>query len=235
MSVAEAPLDNVANAPVAPESSHHKTMVALPVADDARLIAWAHSVAIAAERRVAVLEARIAYLESQVATDELTGIFNRRGFLDAFTRANAAARRGGPRGVVVLCDLNGFKEVNDQLGHARGDQVLRDTGALLRRNTRRMDAVARLGGDEFALLLISASLMGAKRKCQHVSRALNAIGISASFGIAEFDGNSDEETVLHRADTGMYEQKRRRSRTHRAATDIATINSSASLPAATPA
>jgi diguanylate cyclase (GGDEF)-like protein len=235
MSVAEAPLDKVGNAPGAPASHHHHAMAALPVADDARLIAWAHGVAIAAERRVAALEARIAYLESQVATDELTGIFNRRGFLDAFTRANAAARRGGPRGVVVLCDLNGFKEVNDQLGHARGDQVLRDMGALLRRNTRRMDAVARLGGDEFALLLISASLMGARRKCQHISRALAAIGISASFGIAEFDGNSDEETVLHRADIAMYEQKRRRGRPHRAAADTETISSSASSPAAMPA
>jgi len=205
------------------------------IAGDTALIDWAHGVAMAAERRVALLEARIAYLESQVATDELTGIFNRRGFLDAFMRANAAARRGGPRGVVILCDLNGFKEVNDQLGHARGDQVLRDTGAVLRRITRRMDAVARLGGDEFALLLISASLMGGRRKCQHVSRALSAIGISASFGLAEFDGNSDEETVLHRADTAMYEQKRRRTRTHRAATDVAAISSSVSLPAATPA
>ena len=212
MSVAEAPLPS--GDALTLSSLRWDDPARLPslVATDARLRDWAQGVAAAAERRVAELEARIAYLESQVATDELTGILNRRGFLDAFSRANAAARRGGPRGAVVLCDLNGFKEVNDRLGHGRGDQVLRDTGAVLRRSTRRMDAVARLGGDEFALLLISASVMGARRKCQHVSRALTAIGISASFGLALFDGQADEEAVLHRADTAMYEQKRRRVR-----------------------
>jgi diguanylate cyclase (GGDEF)-like protein len=213
MSVAEAPLPKEdARGVPGPRWDDPLARLPSPMVIDARLRDWARGVAAAAERRVAELEARIAYLESQVATDELTGILNRRGFLDAFSRANAAARRGGPRGVLILCDLNGFKEVNDRLGHARGDQVLRDTGAVLRRSTRRMDAVARLGGDEFALLLISASLMGARRKCQHVSRALTAIGISASFGLAPFDGQADEETVLHRADTAMYQQKRRRLR-----------------------
>lgn len=199
--------------PTDPGAATDRGRVALPTAVvDPAFLNWAQSIVVAAEERIAALEMRIAYLESQVATDELTGIFNRRGFLDAFTRANAAARRGGPRGVVILCDLDGFKGVNDSLGHAQGDQVLRDTAAVLRRNTRRMDAVARLGGDEFALLLISASITGARRKCQHLSRALHAMNIAASFGLAGFDGTDNEEAVLHRADTAMYVQKRRRTR-----------------------
>ena len=188
-----------------------------PPARDPVLSDWAKAVADAAAQCVAKLEARIAYLESQVATDELTGIFNRRGFVDAFVRANAAARRGGSHGVVILCDLDGLKTINDCFGHAYGDQMLRDTAALLRRNTRRMDAVARLGGDEFALLLISASLSGARRKCQHLTRALLEIGVNASFGLAGFNGEEDEETVLHRADQAMYQQKRRRAINHRLA------------------
>jgi diguanylate cyclase (GGDEF)-like protein len=173
------------------------------------LLDWAQGVAAAAERRVAELEARIAYLESQVTTDELTGILNPRGFIDAFLRANAAARRSGAPGVVVLGDLNGFKKLNDLMGHAHGDHMLRQMGALLQRYTRKMDAVARIGGDEFALLLIGAPHDAAQRKCQFLGTALDAIGLSASFGAAAFDGHEDEDAVLHRADMAMYEEKRR--------------------------
>jgi diguanylate cyclase (GGDEF)-like protein len=181
------------------------------------LLDWAHAVTAAAERRVATLEARIAHLESQVTTDEVTGLLNRRGFIDVFLRANAAARRGGPRGVVVLCDLDGFKKVNDLLGHAHGDHMLRKTGALLQHGTRKMDAVARIGGDEFALLLIGSTLAGAHQKCQGLAHALHETELSASFGSAEYDGNEDEDAVLHRADMAMYEEKRRHARTKRLA------------------
>ncbi len=180
-------------------------------ADQAALLNWARAVATAANRRVAVLEARIAYLESQVTTDELTGLLNRRGFVDAFLRANAAAKRGGARGIVILCDLDGFKQLNDRLGHSHGDNMLRQMGALLQRKTRKMDAVARIGGDEFALLLIGAPLASAARKCRELERALDAIGLQASFGSAEYDGDEDEDAVLHRADMAMYEEKRRRA------------------------
>jgi diguanylate cyclase (GGDEF)-like protein len=184
-------------------------------ADQPALLDWARAVAAAAERRVATLEARIAYLESQVTTDELTGLLNRRGFVDAFLRANAAAKRGGSRGVVVLCDLDGFKQLNDRLGHAHGDYMLRQMGALFQRKTRKMDAVARIGGDEFALLLIGAPLASAQAKCQGLADALSAIGLEASFGGAEYDGQEDEDAVLHRADMAMYEAKRRRARAAR--------------------
>lgn len=181
------------------------------------LLDWAHAVTAAAEQRVATLEARIAHLESQVTADEVTGLLNRRGFIDVFLRANAAARRGGPCGVVVLCDLDGFKKVNDLLGHAHGDQLLRQMGTLLQRGTRKMDAVARIGGDEFALLLIGSTLAGAQQKCRGLTHALSAIKLNASFGCAEYDGNEDEDAVLHRADMAMYEEKRRRARTERLA------------------
>ena len=104
------------------------------------------------------LEQRLAYLETMVSSDELTGLLNRRGLMGAFARANASAKRGGSGGVIVVCDLDGFKKVNDQQGHAQGDEVLRQIGSILRRKIRKMDAAARFGGDEFALMLDGASL-----------------------------------------------------------------------------
>jgi diguanylate cyclase (GGDEF)-like protein len=187
----------------------HLNLVPPANADHAELLAWAHNLSASAQDRVLKLEERISHLESMVSSDELTGLLNRRGFLGAFTRAHASAKRGGPGGVVVICDLDGFKQVNDLLGHAQGDEALRKVGNILRRQIRKMDAAARLGGDEFALMLVGVSPATAKRKCQMLARAIDAIGLGASFGIAEFDGADSEDTVMHRADMAMYEEKRR--------------------------
>ena len=194
---------------IARRSVRHLNLVPPTNADHATLLAWAHDLSAAAHERVMTLEQRIAHLETMVSSDELTGLLNRRGFLGAFTRANASATRGGPGGVIIVCDLDGFKQVNDLLGHARGDEVLRQVGGILRRRIRKMDAAARFGGDEFALMLDGASLATAKRKCQYLARDINTIGLGASFGLAAFDGGESEESALHRADMAMYEEKRR--------------------------
>jgi diguanylate cyclase (GGDEF)-like protein len=180
-----------------------------PTGDQSALIDWARAVTTAADRRAEALAQRLAYLETLIGSDELTGLLNRRGFLSVFARANAAAKRGGPGGVVVVCDLDGFKRVNDLLGHARGDELLRQLGTIFRRKTRKMDAAARLGGDEFALLLIGVSPTAARRKCQWLERVIGTIGIGASFGLATFDGVVSEDAIIHRADMAMYEAKRR--------------------------
>jgi diguanylate cyclase (GGDEF)-like protein len=189
-----------------------------PASDQSAVHAWALSVAAAADRRIAELEERLAYLEGVAVTDELTGTLNRRGFLIEFSRAIDAARRRGPHGVVLIYDLDGFKTVNDRLGHAVGDEVLRQVGRLFLRSVRKMDVVARLGGDEFALMLIGADLMSAQRRAQSFARGIAtiapsvnglAVPLSASFGLAAFDGSEDEEAVLLRADSTMYAEKRR--------------------------
>jgi diguanylate cyclase (GGDEF)-like protein len=189
--------------------ARHLNLVPPPNADHATLLAWAHDLSAAAHERVATLEQRIAHLETLVGSDELTGLLNRRGFMDAFTRASASAKRGGPGGVIVVCDLDGFKQVNDLLGHAQGDELLRQLGGILRRRIRKMDAAARFGGDEFALMLDGVSLATAKRKCLYLAREISALEVGASFGLAAFDGTESEEIVLHRADMAMYEDKRR--------------------------
>jgi GGDEF domain-containing protein len=135
-----------------------------PEHDSERLVDWALAAVADSEKRMAILQARIDYLEGLSMTDELTGLLNRRGFAGQLGRALAAARRSGPHGALLICDLDGFKAVNDQHGHAMGDAVLRHVTQLLMQHVRRTDAVARLGGDEFALLLVGASDAGAAQK-----------------------------------------------------------------------
>ena len=191
-----------------------------PAAEDhPAMLDWALATAAAAEQRVADLEERLAYLESLSVTDELTTVLNRRGFVLQLTRAIAAASRGGPQGVLIVCDLDGFKAVNDLYGHRAGNEVLRQIAAALRNRIRRNDVVGRLGGDEFALLLIDANLTNARRKALALARDLSAtppevdgtlIPLSASFGLATYDGTEDQEALLHRADMAMYAEKRGR-------------------------
>jgi diguanylate cyclase (GGDEF)-like protein len=184
------------------------------------LLSWALTGLAAAERRVAELEARLAYLEGLTVTDELTRLLNRRGFLLELSRALETARSGGAAGVVMLCDLDGFKAVNDRHGHNAGNRVLRELSASLIRQVRRTDAVARLGGDEFGFLLAGAMLPTARHKAVALEQSIASldlvvedtpIQLSASFGLVAYDGSETEESLLHRADMAMYAEKRRRT------------------------
>ena len=193
-----------------------------PAADDQpAMLDWALAAAAAAEQRIADLEERLAYLESLSVTDELTTVLNRRGMVLELQRALAAAARSGPKGVLILCDLNGFKAVNDLYGHRAGNEVLRQTAIRLRRRVRKNDVVGRLGGDEFAILLIGATLANARRKRDCLCRDFAAspaqiegvpVPVSVSFGLAAYDGREDYEELLHRADMEMYKDKRRHAR-----------------------
>ena len=189
------------------------------VEDRPGMLAWALAAAAAAGQRIADLEERLAYLEGLSVTDELSSVLNRRGFTHELSRAIAVAGRGGPSGVVIVGDLDGFKAVNDRYGHRTGDEVLRQVAATLRQHVRRNDVVGRLGGDEFAILLIGASLANAQEKCSCLARALAtappqvdgaSIALDASFGYVAYDGSEDQETLLHRGDMAMYAEKHRR-------------------------
>lgn len=208
---------------------------ALPALDGHQLLlTWALASMAAAERRVAELEARLAYVEGLTVTDELTRLLNRRGFLAELSRALETARAGGPSGVLMICDLDGFKAVNDRHGHNAGNRVLRELSASLIRQVRRTDAVARLGGDEFGFLLVGASLASAIAKAVRLQDAIAnldlliegaPIHVSASFGVVSYDGSETEEGLLHRADMAMYEEKRRR------VSHISVVRSRGLLPA----
>src|SRR4051812_33841082 len=182
-------------------------------------VGWAMAQLADAERRVAALQDRIAYFESLSVTDELTGLLNRRGFMSDLRRALATAKRGGPAGILVLCDLDRFKEVNDRFGHAAGDAVLRRTATVLSERTRRCDTVARIGGDEYALVLVGAGLVAARKKGQSLAASIAAaaaeavagarLPVGVSLGYAAFAGDENEDDLLAQADIAMYGAKRR--------------------------
>jgi len=156
----------------------------------------------------------------QARTDPLTGLLNRRAFLEEMTRHIDRLDREEQPGTLLFADLDDFKPVNDQLGHEVGDQVLQRTGRILRDTVRPSDLVARLGGDEFALWMDGADHMTAAERadhlCSEVPRELREIagdGInppSVSIGIATREAGSHEpvDNLLRRADQAMYTVKR---------------------------
>lgn len=150
--------------------------------------------------------------------DELTGLYNRRGFNEFLLRALAAAERDGACVAVIVIDLDEFKSVNDRHGHPCGDEILRQAATRLLGAARSTDFVCRIGGDEFAIVL-SASAAEAAVVADRAAVALAAqpfrvaasdVTQTASIGVATSDGSTlrDPEELLRAADSGMYAAKR---------------------------
>ncbi len=161
---------------------------------------------------------RYEQLEHLATHDALTGLPNRLLFHDRLERALASAQRYRTSFAVIMMDLDGFKPVNDSLGHEMGDRLLAALGARLQGCLRAADTVSRLGGDEFAVLLpnsISAEQAGqvAAKLLQTVEQPFvfgeQTLNISASIGVAMFPEHVD---LLARADQAMYAAKRRGGR-----------------------
>lgn len=151
-------------------------------------------------------------------TDDLTGLANRRRFYELLGRAIADAGARRARFALLLIDLDGFKELNDTLGHYAGDLLLRQIGPRLQGILRTGDALARLGGDEFALILrdAEASEPVARRVDSALRRPFELEGLSiairASIGIATFPGDArDADGLMQRADVAMYQAKQTRT------------------------
>jgi diguanylate cyclase (GGDEF)-like protein/PAS domain S-box-containing protein len=173
---------------------------------------------LASIRDVSERKAYIEALEHQALHDGLTGLANRVLFSAHLSRALAAARRTNQRRAVLVMDVDRFKQVNDTLGHDRGDKLLKHLGARLVAALREGDTVARLGGDEFAILAADAAdLTGAAAMAWKIQQACQrgftinetVIHISPSIGIALFpDHGTTTAELLHRADLAMYVAKR---------------------------
>ena len=169
-----------------------------------------------AEQSLALQRARIRYLESLSVTDELTSLLNRRGFELELSRALARARRQGETGLLLMCDLNHFKAINDTYGHPAGDALLRAVGKALKRHTRESDYVARVGGDEFAVIMTHAELPQSEQLAEKLSTLVNgmtvpwqttSLAVSASFGAVTYDRLSQAETLLFLVDQDLYRHK----------------------------
>lgn len=152
--------------------------------------------------------------------DTLTTLPNRAMFLDRLKQAVLTARRTSDPVSVMMIDLDRFKVINDSLGHAAGDQVLREVADRLRELLRDSDTVARLGGDEFAVLLPTGTADGVAIVAQRILRTLEVpivlegqpVDIGASIGVACFPEHDDEgDSLLRHADVAMYVAKRANS------------------------
>jgi diguanylate cyclase len=161
----------------------------------------------------------LAVRRRQAVTDELTGLPNRRLLYDRLDRA-ILARRGGGRLTFLLIDLDGFKEVNDSLGHNAGDLLLRRIGPRLQDAVRGGDLLARLGGDEFGVLLDGAGTDEALAVAARVRTALEqpivveglALMVDASIGVATYPQHGgDAEALMQHADVAMYHAKAART------------------------
>jgi diguanylate cyclase (GGDEF)-like protein len=149
-------------------------------------------------------------------TDHLTGLLNRAGFMELAEALASSAARYGLSLVIGFIDLDGFKKVNDTLGHHRGDEVLKSVGATLKVLNRESDITARLGGDEFAVLLPNTDLDGARVYFGRLHRELlegirrqggSHIGVSIG-AIAFAHGPPDLDEALKLADDLMYRAKK---------------------------
>jgi diguanylate cyclase (GGDEF)-like protein len=157
-------------------------------------------------------------LREQAIRDPLTGLFNRRYMQESLDREQRRARRRGmPLGVIMI-DIDHFKRFNDSFGHAAGDALLREMGALLQRHTRAEDIACRYGGEEFALILLEASAEDTEERAtllrQEASRLRVEYGhqplgrITVSLGVAVFpDHGEDGDSLLKAADVALYRAK----------------------------
>jgi len=158
-------------------------------------------------------------LESLSLLDQLTGLYNRRGFFTLAERHLAHCRRQRKPVVLMLADLDNLKDVNDRHGHQEGDRVIAFAGQCLKRVSRKADVVGRIGGDEFAALLADAgrsSTSKVQARLQEGFRVYNRRSsrpyrIAMSVGVACQDANGGQslEGLMAEADTQMYRHKRR--------------------------
>jgi diguanylate cyclase (GGDEF)-like protein len=165
---------------------------------------------------LAQAQQRVSYLEKLADEDSLVPVANRRAFVRELGRLVAFAERYGTRSSVLYFDINGFKRVNDEFGHAAGDAALHHIAQILTANVRESDVVGRLGGDEFGVILAQADADVAAEKAASLARAIetqplnwegNALRLTASFGAYAFSGDVNAGEALERADQAMYAQR----------------------------
>ena len=163
--------------------------------------------------------ARIEQLQAAAETDFLLGIPNRRGFERELVRAISYIQRYHASGALIVLDVDRLKPINDNFGHAAGDEVLKSIVAALSRQVRASDVIGRLGGDEFAMLLWNLSETDAHAKAAALEEDIDqlsfafagstvATGVSA--GVTILGSHSEAAKALAEADRAMYVRKARR-------------------------
>ncbi|MFO0997923.1 MAG: diguanylate cyclase [Alphaproteobacteria bacterium] len=173
----------------------------------------------AIERDVTLHKEMELRLQQQASTDALTGLANRRSFLDLATAELARAQRYQRRFCLAIFDIDWFKRVNDTYGHGNGDKALQHVAEILRRESRTSDTCARYGGEEFAALFPETDENGGLIVAERMRRAVESapvmidgkpVPITISGGLAELrlDGPDDLDALFARADAALYAAKR---------------------------
>lgn len=170
-----------------------------------------------AEQQIVEQKQRIEELECLAQTDELTGLANRRGLMQALDNALARARRYNETGVIGYFDLNDFKPINDAYGHRAGDKALKQVAEILKSEIRANDIAARVGGDEFVVYLDHSDWKKGAARMHEIRSMISTmplnyggieIPVFASLGVSPLGPESDTIQALAYADEAMYAEKR---------------------------
>jgi two-component system cell cycle response regulator len=169
-------------------------------------------------KRNTQLESMLHNVEALAVTDPLTGLFNRRRFMDVLRREFAVTKRYQNALSCILIDLDHFKDINDQFGHMAGDAVLKEVATKLVEHVREVDVVTRYGGEEFVILLPHTPKEGARQVAERIAEVIRGLSfefdggrasLSASFGVSDIGDVSadDPEQLVKAADAALYEAK----------------------------
>lgn len=173
--------------------------------------------------RTDALERQLGVARAKASKDALTGVFNRRHFEETFPKLLQLSRNRGENLVVLMVDVDYFKNLNDTLGHAAGDELLRSIGQILRSSVRETDMVYRYGGDEFIVLLMGSDITSAKILSDRLKHLIDGLTLHHRFlsprprlsiGLAslkeDLPSGADPSELLKIADQKLYEIKHAR-------------------------
>ena len=150
--------------------------------------------------------------------DAVTELLNRRAGLSLLEKEIEISKINGTSITICFIDIDGFKYINDNYGHIKGDKVLKDVGNVLKRSVRKTDIVMRIGGDEFVIVFCNTKIDNANRLWRGIDEQINKLNketyynynISLSYGFSEYSSESplSIKELLHNADESMYSNKR---------------------------
>jgi diguanylate cyclase (GGDEF)-like protein len=175
-----------------------------------RLVADMLSHVLAIEMRCVASERECERIASEATRDALTGLYNRRGWMQFIDKEEWRCRRYGHSACILSIDLDGLKRANDSQGHAHGDDLLRRAGDVISETLRKSDIVARVGGDEFCILCIECEIDQIDGLVVRLREKLAEAGVSASIGRAMRIPGEGLEAACTKADHDMYLDKAQR-------------------------
>jgi diguanylate cyclase (GGDEF)-like protein len=169
-------------------------------------------------RQKRMLQELNSLLQQQAYTDQLTGCFNRRRWMELGALDVERANRYGSSLSLLMLDLDHFKEINDRFGHLAGDEVLRRFSHMLQQMVRKFDIVGRLGGEEFSILLPETPLEKAQILAERIRASIQKLQfrfsgqevmVTASLGVSQYESNLPLKDFLQQTDDALYEAKRK--------------------------